>query len=119
MKGAFTLLAFVTLIGYHFVIRGGTPQNSTNMILLYISPIMMIFDWILFDAKGRIKPFDPLWWAVIPAGYAIILLVLDKLFLLYPVLANFSIELFLCGGFLMLLAIGYGIYLLDLALKHK
>lgn len=119
LKGAFTLFAAVTVIGYHFFIKGGTPSETPRLILLYISPVMMIFDWILFDSKGKFRPYDPLWWASLPALYCIVFLVHKSFFTMYPGFLTHSPELFFCGGILSLLAISYGIYLIDLAMKHK
>ncbi len=119
IKGVFTLLALTTVLGYHFFVKGGIVLSFPWQILLYIGPIMMIFDWILFDSKGKCKPYDPLWWALVPMIYFVVLSLANTFFLAYPSLSAYSMELFFCGGVLILLAIGYGIYLLDLALKHK
>ncbi|MBQ4087787.1 MAG: Pr6Pr family membrane protein [Clostridia bacterium] len=119
LKGAFTLFAAVTVIGYHFFVKGGTPSETPWLILLYISPIMMIFDWIFFDSKGKFRPYDPLWWASLPALYCVAFLVHKSFFAMYPALSCYSKELFFCGGILSLLAVSYGIYLIDLAMKNK
>ncbi len=119
LKGVFTLCAAIVVLTHHFLLKGGFPVESAWRILLYISPVMMIFDWILFDNKGKFHVYDPLWWVLIPILYAAILFVEGSLFSMYPALSTYAPELLFCGGVLGILAVGYGIYLLDICLKHK
>ena len=80
---------------------------------------MAVLDWILFDAKGRFRPYDPLWWAAAPVIYCVVLLVRKTFFVLYPAFGAYTPELFFCGGVVGLLLLGYAIFLLDICLKHK
>ena len=80
---------------------------------------MMIFDWILFDSKGKFKLPDPLWWSAAPFAYGVISLVSGVLFQIYPALLPFRLETVITFGILGVLACGYAVYLLDLCFKRK
>ncbi|WP_337399550.1 Pr6Pr family membrane protein [Congzhengia sp.] len=120
VKGAFTASALIVLFGYHFVLKGGFhPNDPVSVILHYVGPLMMIFDWILFDSKGKFKLPDPLWWSAAPFAYGVILLVSGVLFQFYPALLPFRLETVITFGILGVLACGYAVYLLDLCFKRK
>lgn len=82
-KGAITMMIALTMLGFHFLIlRGGVnlgvfanPFNPFNMFPHYIAPLMVILDWALFDARGRFRWFDPLWWLALPTLYLVFALV--------------------------------------------
>ncbi len=120
VKGAFTASAVVTLIGYHFILKGGFPQGDmVSLILHYVGPFMMIFDWILFDSKGKFKAADPLFWSVPPIVYGLILFLCHSLFALYPPLLTYQAESLIIFGILGVLACGYAVFLLDICFKRK
>jgi hypothetical protein len=86
LKGAFILMITVTLIIYHsllanfqlpFFTRGDGDLSNylQNLLLHYIVPVMVIFDWILFDPKRTFSVFDPLYWLSIPIIYAVFALI--------------------------------------------
>jgi len=75
VKGAVTLSISLTLLVNHFVLHG-TPFLVTegcfdlsNLLAHYLVPIMVILDAILFDPKGRMRPLDPVLYALVPFTY--------------------------------------------------
>lgn len=122
VKGAFTASAVVVLIGYHFILKGGggiSHNDAASLILHYIGPVMVIFDWILFESKGKFKPADPLWWSAAPVLYGFILFISGHLFQIYPSLGFYGLETILTFGILGVVACGYAVYLFDLCFKRK
>lgn len=82
-KGAVTMAIVVTGVVYHFLLR---PIHFTmgnishldfigNIILHYIIPFMVFFDWIIFDKKNSYRLFDPLIWLTIPLVYFVFVLI--------------------------------------------
>lgn len=47
------------------------PFTLTDNLVHIITPILVIVDWLLFIPKGKIKPYDPLLWALIPYAYLV------------------------------------------------
>lgn len=87
-NGAIVMMITVTMLVYHFLL---TPQSFTmdssydhfgpaNILAHYYTPIMVIFDWILFCPKNIYKWFDPLIWMVIPYLYFFFALIRAEFF---------------------------------------
>ncbi len=57
-----TLLAPDDLAEGHF-------WKFDNLVLHYVSPLMVIADWVVFSARGRVRAADPLCWLFMPLGY--------------------------------------------------
>lgn len=76
-KGAFVMMITVTFLIYHFMLGSGFSMtedrgvsfNIANNMLHYVTPIMVILDWLLFDKKKTYRWFDPLLWLIIPYIY--------------------------------------------------
>ena len=72
IKGAVVFCITVTMLIYHFILAPfdftmhdpGSVHSIANLILHTIVPLMTIFDWILFDEKGKYKGYDPLLWTI-------------------------------------------------------
>jgi hypothetical protein len=84
IKGAFTMMITVTMIIYHVLLAGGKFPLYTggdfmfwlSLILLhYISPLMVILDWLLLSPKRAFRLYDPLIWTAIPFAYVIAMLI--------------------------------------------
>lgn len=118
VKGAVTLLAAVTIIGYHFFIKGA-PQGFCDWVLYYIGPGMMILDMLVFDAKGKCKPYDPIWWAALPIVYGLVFMTDRSLLSMYTAFTAYDTAHFVCGSILLSLGIAYVLYLLDICFGHK
>lgn len=77
VKGAITICIMITMIIYNFILRpfmtdmdGVMKLNSlSNYIVHIIEPLLIIFDYILFDKKGKFKKIDPIFWIIIPFLY--------------------------------------------------
>ncbi len=78
-KGAVTMAITVTFLIYAFLLE---PRNFTmngdklvitpeNLLVHYITPSLVILDWLLFDKKGMFRWFDPLLWLIIPYIYMV------------------------------------------------
>jgi hypothetical protein len=78
IKGAGTLCILLTFVVYHFVLRSQffsmgieTRMTLSNLLVHYITPLMVFADYLIFDAKGRYRWADPFWWVLIPVFYAV------------------------------------------------
>lgn len=76
LKGTVTMCVTVTLLIFHFLLSRGTvyiPGTSTidwrNLIIHYLTPLLAITHWLLFDKKGTCKANDPIIWITIPISY--------------------------------------------------
>ena len=75
LKAAFMMCNLVTM-AVHFVFCGRLFQLSFyEAIIYYIAPVMMLFDWALFDKKGSFRFFDPFLWLLIPFAYYVVAVV--------------------------------------------
>ena len=83
LKGGVTIAIMITAIVYNFILRpfmtdmeGVMDLNSIgNYIVHIIAPIMVIFDYILFDKKGLYEGVDPFIWVLIPFAYFIFIII--------------------------------------------
>lgn len=113
-KGAFTIAA-IFLTAAHIVFRGRVFQMSfCEIIFYYIAPLMMLFDWVLFDRKGSFRLVDPLMWLLIPFTYFIA----SKIYLIPYAEVDYMIfyqkqpeTTVICAG--AILVGGYAMYLVD------
>lgn len=120
VKGAFTASAAVILIGYRFLLKSKFSFNDPVAAILHCAaPIMMIFDWILFDSKGKFKPSDPIFWSAAPVLYGMVLLVGGTLTVIYPSISSIRLDALITFGIIGTLMCGYAIYLLDLCFKKR
>ncbi|MCG5218754.1 Pr6Pr family membrane protein [Streptosporangium sp. KLBMP 9127] len=84
LKGAVTLYLVITGLVAHFVLTGGAnplllfPDGSGDdvrdlgsLLLHYVTPIMALADWLLFDRSRRLGWTDPLKWLAYPLAYAV------------------------------------------------
>ncbi|MDR2670706.1 MAG: Pr6Pr family membrane protein [Oscillospiraceae bacterium] len=72
-KGAVIIAITLTLLVYQFMLAD-TPFSMTeggagNFFVHFLTPVLMIFDWLLFDEKGHYHVLDPFRWTVIPLCY--------------------------------------------------
>jgi hypothetical protein len=78
IKGAVMTCITLTLLIYHFVLLPTLFAMSTgaeyatspsNALVHYVTPLLAIADWLLFDRKGSFRKLDPLFWTIIPWAY--------------------------------------------------
>jgi hypothetical protein len=71
----------ILLVGvvYHLLLRGLRELSGgsaiANMLLHQVTPVAVPVFWLVFSAKGSLRRFDPLVWAVYPLGYLVYALV--------------------------------------------
>ncbi len=119
LKGALTVAILSSMMATFMFGKSVLTFSFAEMILNYIAPFMMLFDWILFDYKGNIEVRDPLIWASIPMCYYIIALIFPNLMSAYPGIYN-SYDLKLIAGiFITVISVGYIIYIFDRILERK
>ncbi|MBQ7677499.1 MAG: Pr6Pr family membrane protein [Lachnospiraceae bacterium] len=72
-KHMVTMAVTVTFLISHFFLWDkmfeGGYLHVHLLFLHYITPIMTILDWLIFDAKGQMKIWEPLVWILGPLGY--------------------------------------------------
>lgn len=78
IKGAVTMCIMLTFLVFHFMLRPqffqmgvdfGKEFLISNALVHYVAPLMVFFDYIIFDEKGTYKWYHPLTWTVIPLLY--------------------------------------------------
>ena len=86
-KGAVTMAIAITFLIYNLVL---VPQYLTtlkseyniliwqNVLVHYFVPIVVIFDWLLFDKKLNFRWYDPFIWLFIPVGYFVFIIIRAK-----------------------------------------
>ncbi len=119
IKGGFTVAAVLILLWRFVLFNESLSENPVVLIFTFICPLMMIFDWILFDAKGKFHAIDPLLWSVPSMVYFVVCYLTNTLFALYPAFTAYSAE----NIFLMILlgipAVSYAVFLIDVCFKRR
>lgn len=88
VKGIVFMMIALTLLLYHFLLL---PKNLAekgfietwtwqNIITHYLTPLLIIFDWILFDRKGQYQRKEPILWLIIPYTYFLYAIIRAQLF---------------------------------------
>lgn len=82
IKGEITISIILTMSVYHFIlipyalkIDPTRRLTITDITLHYLIPCLTIFDWILFDYKGRFKISYPIVWTLVPYLYVLLVYV--------------------------------------------
>lgn len=82
VKGGIIIMILITAVVYRFALApGGFEMTSlkqsvsnkivANFLVHTLSPILVLFDYILFDEKGKFKKYYPMIWIFIPLQYVI------------------------------------------------
>ena len=86
LKGGLTVIISVTLLVYWLVLSSHitsppySPFTPKNLLLHYITPIMVIGDWFLFDRKDTYKRLDPILCLIGPLIYLTFILIRAPLY---------------------------------------
>lgn len=80
IKGAIIVSAFANIF---FLSFSGTTTPSTLFLGVYILPIMMFVDWLLFDKKGIFAIRDILIWLFVPVVYYLYIILLAQIGIVY------------------------------------
>ena len=71
IKGAFTVYMILTMLAQIF---WGAPNfylSPAQIIIYFAAPIMILFDWVIFDNRGYYRFYDPLIWLIFPVVYVL------------------------------------------------
>ncbi len=113
LKGAFTVAIISSMLATLMLGRSILSFTFSQMIFNYIAPLMIIFDWVLFDAKGRFEIFDPLIWTLIPVGYYIFAMVYPEVISVYPAVYSLYNPELILGVLITVIVVGYTIFIGD------
>lgn len=86
LKCGLTVIISITLLVYWLVLAPRltssqyTPYTPDNLLLHYVTPLMVIADWFLFDRKDGYKRMDPVLWLAGPLAYLAFILVRAPLY---------------------------------------
>ncbi len=81
VKGGLTMMILLTGIIYHFLLNGKdfdmqpitTAEGLGSFLLHYYTPLLVFLDWLLWDKKGMFLSKAPLFWAILPYVYMIVI----------------------------------------------
>lgn len=82
-KGMATMAISITFLCYQFVLRDRNfsmdndaliAVSLNNILVHYLVPLMVIFDWLLFQPKGLYHWYDPYVWTIAPITYFFIIM---------------------------------------------
>jgi len=88
LTGGVILWIMVTAVIYHFLLSTFYKPSGlallANILLHYVTPLMMLIYWIFFEKKVRYRSFYPLVWALYPLFYALVSIVRGMMTGFYP-----------------------------------
>lgn len=102
VKGIFTFSIVVSCLFFHFI-SNGSMKSHFDWILYLIGPLMMFFDWILFDKKGEFRLYEPLIWIIIPVIHLLILQIIDNFIYLNIIIIAKNLVIMLITGLIILI----------------
>tara|TARA_R110002020_G_scaffold474461_1_gene705979 strand:+ start:34786 stop:35430 length:645 start_codon:yes stop_codon:yes gene_type:complete len=107
VRAAVTLYILLVALVYHFMLREiWTPygwEKIANFILHYVTPVMMLSNWLLISRKDGLRLSQVPPWMAFPAVYAALVMLRGQLTGIYPY------------GFLNVAQIGWGASLMNVA----
>jgi hypothetical protein len=88
VRAAITLYILLVALVYHFMLREiWTPygwEKIANFILHYVTPILMLCNWLLISRKDGLRLIQVPGWMAFPAVYAALVLLRGQLTGMYP-----------------------------------
>ncbi len=88
IKGMCTVCLLITFLVYHFLLSAAASDvtsNSSifhtisNILLHYVSPILVFVDYLFFDIKGLYRLKFPLCWLLAPLSYTVFVYIYSAL----------------------------------------
>lgn len=81
IKGGVTMMILLTGFIYHFLLNGKeftmlpitTAEGLGSFLLHYNTPLLVFLDWFFWDKKGVFFSKAPLFWAILPYIYMILI----------------------------------------------
>lgn len=71
--GGVTLMMLLIGVVYTLLLRGlealSPIGHAATVVMHYVSPVLVVLFWVFFAPKGRLRPSDPLRWALLPLAY--------------------------------------------------
>lgn len=134
LKGATTMAITVTFLVFHVILKptlfdmgmGEYASSFGNISVHYVTPLMFILDWVLFDKKFVYKKTDPIIWTMIPLAYFVFAIIRAQIGGIiagtdsrYPYFFididqyGWMVALFVLGLLIFFIALGYIILLID------
>ncbi len=126
LKGATTMVIAVTFLVFHFLLRpilfeAGMEDYAAsfaNIAVHYITPILFILDWLMFDKKGVYSRYDPLLWESFPLAYFIFAVIRAQVGGVIPQVGSrypyFFIDIDAYGGMVALYVLGMAVFFIAL-----
>lgn len=80
-KGGLTVIITITFLVYCCILApriqdpAYNPHTASNLLLHYITPIMALLDWFIFDDTAAYRRYDPLLWLAGPFAYLLFILI--------------------------------------------
>lgn len=119
LKGAFTVAMLVSSAATLMLGRSVLSFDLPLLILNYIAPIMMLFDWVLFDVKGSFSPIDVLFFMIIPIGYYIYAMIYPQVISVYPGIYDLYKPELILGVLATVAIVGFAMVVVDKILSKK
>lgn len=139
LKGAVTMMIAVTFIVFACLLAplrntmlgenssASSIYSVSNILVHYVTPLLVIFDWLLFDKKGQYRRYEPFLWLIIPYCYLVFALIRAEVGGMLPVVNSrypyFFIDvdqldwggvaLWVLGITIFFIVLGYILVLLD------
>jgi hypothetical protein len=79
LKNMLMMGLLVTMLIAQMLLNGIWTDGKINPSLLFlhlITPLMMLLDWLFFDAKGAMRSWEPVVWLLWPFAYLVVTLIL-------------------------------------------
>ncbi|MCI1219449.1 MAG: Pr6Pr family membrane protein [Bifidobacterium sp.] len=79
LKNMLMMGLLVTMLIAQVLLNGIWTDGKVNPSLLFlhlITPLMMLLDWLFFDAKGAMRSWEPVVWLLWPFAYLVVTLIL-------------------------------------------
>lgn len=143
LKAGFTVMIFLTFLVYHFLLRpsmlmyetGYQVFNFSDILVHYVSPLMMLVDFIVFTDHQKIKKIDPFRWLLIPLIYWIYTMFYHAFggvfingdavssypyfFLDFELYGFFGVMIWVIGIMILYIGLGYGLFGVDYIFEKR
>jgi len=145
LKGAVTMMITLTFVVFAILLQPfmftmtqgmdlGFRFHFSNILLHYITPLFVLFDWLLFDKKFQHRRFEPFLWLIIPYAYLIFVMIRAEVigseiagmgsrypyfFLDTDIFGWGGTALWVLGITIFFTALGYGLVALDRIVRHN
>ena len=119
LRGAVTIYMIVIFIVYYFVYFGASVSQPYGLsvagyLLYFVSPVMAVFDYILFCRKGEFTAYSPAIWTLIPVLFNFLVFAVNKIGLYIQPVPYFNLMgMNMVVTLFMFLGISYLLFVVD------